>query len=439
MSNESSRKSQSWLERVQEQSWEPEILISGIILFGLFQIPPYIEEAMFYLENYSLTIFSGGTVNELLGALLLSANIWLIIGFTTHLVGRSIWVAYVGLSYVYKDGIVVSKLSYQDIFKEVVAKRGDYKKQIIKLEKFCSRIFAISFLLFMCVLGVTFFLLLLGGFIAFGIEFIPGFNSVLPFIDPILIVCAFILFIDFVTLGLFKRIPIVSKIYYPLYRVMSFLTLAPLYRSIYYGIVSNQKSWQVGLAMFLFAVITVFMGFSIREDQNLLNVMLLNPDADSEVLYHGHYQNMNEGNPSHRIQIPSDIIESNVLKVFVVHSTHYEEEQVMKRCNYQEMINNEMIDRDSFKIDCLKNFYSLKLDGEEVSYEYLFHERPQSGQSGVLAYLDISELEIGLHRLNLYYNFEVDGEDKPTEMAIVEFYKTIPQRHEHLENQTREN
>ncbi|MGB6035516.1 MAG: hypothetical protein WBG42_04560, partial [Cryomorphaceae bacterium] len=80
-------KHRNWLQRVQEQSWEPEILISGIVLFALIQIPPYIKEANEYLDLYSGWIFSSGNVDESLAAILLTANYWLILGFSIHLIG----------------------------------------------------------------------------------------------------------------------------------------------------------------------------------------------------------------------------------------------------------------------------------------------------------------------------------------------------------------
>jgi hypothetical protein len=438
MTNDSERKSQSWLERVQEQSWEPEILISGIILFGLFQIPPYIEQAMFYLENYSHLIFSGGTVDEGLGALLLTANIWLIIGFTTHLIGRSIWVAFVGMSYVYKDGIILSNLKYQENFKKAIAKNSDYKLLILRLERFCSRIFAISFLLFMCVVGISFFLVVVGFLIVLGLEFIPDFERFSPFIDPVITIVSLIYFIDFVGLGVLKRIPVFSKIYYPFYKVMSYLTLSPLYRSIYYGIVTNHKPWKVGLSMLAFAVITFLMGNNLRNEENFLDIMIFKTKSDDEEIYFGHYENLYGDHPSQRIQITSDVIESEVLRVFVVHRTQYEQEQILPLCNYDSLIEQEEIDKDSLVLECLTQFYDLKIDDAEVSENFLFHKNHRSGQVGLFAYLDISELEKGLHRLSLYYNFVVEGEEKPTEMAIVEFYKTQPSKKVIYENQTRE-
>ena len=43
--NQSNYSQLGWLKRIQEQSWEPEILISGIVLFALTQFPPLIREA----------------------------------------------------------------------------------------------------------------------------------------------------------------------------------------------------------------------------------------------------------------------------------------------------------------------------------------------------------------------------------------------------------
>jgi hypothetical protein len=48
-----------WLKRLQNESWEPEILISGIVIYGLFKVFPYLEELHRYLENYGSAFFRG--------------------------------------------------------------------------------------------------------------------------------------------------------------------------------------------------------------------------------------------------------------------------------------------------------------------------------------------------------------------------------------------
>ena len=157
MSNPSQQKQPDhWLARVQEQSWEPEIIISGIVLFALYQIPELIGRLAHFLTNYSLSIFSGGTADEALISLLMVANVWLIIGFTAHLFLRSVWVAYVGLSYVYKEGIRVDRLRFRERYKQLLFKDTGFRNNIIRLERVCSTTFAVSFLLFMCVVGAFF-------------------------------------------------------------------------------------------------------------------------------------------------------------------------------------------------------------------------------------------------------------------------------------------
>lgn len=426
----SSRNQQNgnWLKRVQEQSWEPEILISGIILFALFQIPPYIRQANDYLDLYSIMIFSDGNVDEILAALLLTANYWLILGFTTHLIGRSIWAAFVGLSYVYEGGIKTETLKYGDGYKKIIAKNVDYEALIIRLEKFCSRIFAISFLLFMCVLGVFFFLTVVGGIIALLLEIKPEWGGYDGYIDPILQTVGLIYLFDFVTLGLIKRIPYVNKVYYPFYRVMSFLTLAPLYRSIYYGFVTNHKSWKVGLGMLIFSVITFFMILSIDQRENPANVTKIDVDGGKKFLFPGNYLNLADGKPSKRLFIESDIIDRNVVKVFLVHGSQYEEDYILKKCNYNELAEKGNFNLDSLKIECLKFFYKLSLNGEEVKPNYLFSKHPSLGRKGLVAYLDLAHLPRGMHEITLEIDLtEEGGEMYLAQVAEVAFFKDAPQ------------
>jgi hypothetical protein len=416
----------NWLKRVQEQSWEPEILISGIVLFALFQIPPLIERAAEFLNLYSIMIFSDGNVDEVLAAILLAATYWLIFGFTTHLIGRSIWAAFVGLSYVYEGGIRVERLKFGEAYRDLISKNIDYEILIVRLEKFCSRIFAVSFLLFMCILGVFFFLTVVGGLIATILELKPEWIDYTHYIDPVLQVVGLIYLFDFVTLGLIKRIPFVNKIYYPFYRVMSFLTLAPLYRSIYYGFVTNHKSWKVGLGMLIFSAITFVMVQSINQEVNLADATVIDVTGGEDFLFPGNYANLANGDPSIRMVFESDIIERNVAKVFVVHGSLYEEEMVLKPCNYEELAESEKYDLDSLEMECLKRFYNLQLNGERIQPDYLFAEDRNLKRKGLVAYLDLAHLPRGMHEIRLYWNLIEDGETDSMLVADVEFFKTVP-------------
>jgi len=418
----------NWLQRVQEQSWEPEILISGIVLFALFQIPQLIRQGADFLDVYSIMIFSNGTFDETMSVVLLTANYWLIIGFTAHLISRSIWAAFVGLSYIYKDGIKLDRLNYGERYKRIIAKNRDYKAMIMPIERFCSGVFAISFLLFMCVIGTSFFFLVVGGLIALSLELFPDSIKYLDNIDPILIPIALIYLIDFVSLGLFKRIPIVNKIYYPFYRVMSVLTLSPLYRGIYYGIISNHKKWKVALGMLLFVASSLLIAESIQSESGLMNSFDLTADSDSskDYLFPGNYLNLAGSKPSKKLILESDIIDKNVAKVLLVSSGELEKESIIEGCNYNELAESGEHNLDSLTMECLKNFYRLELDGEEIYPDYLYYKDERINREGLMAYVDLSSLPRGIHEFKLYLKFIEDGEISERITADAEFFKEAP-------------
>jgi len=414
-----------WLARVQEQSWEPEIIISGIVLFALYQIPGLIGQLEHFLTNYSFSIFSAGTADDTLVSLLMVANIWLIIGFTAHLFLRSVWVAYVGLSYVYKEGIQVDRLRFRERYKQLLFQDTGFRSNIIRLEKVCSTTFAVSFLLFMCVLGAFFFLSVVAMLVALYVAWFPEHSS-LPWLDPLLQVIALVFIIDFITLGWLKRIPYFSKVYYPLYRLMGWLTLSPFYRRIYYGLISNHSKWKVAVGMIAFILISAFMASSIRWDTNAADVLSLRlSDTADQAVFPGHYENLMADRPSNAIQIPSDVIKENHLRVFVVHRSAFEERYIKPLCGYEARADS--ADEAELIMECLDAFYGLKVDGELVEPAFSYFHNAHTRQEGLLAYLDIAHLDKGLHTLTLVYNFyDEEGEYNAREVADVEFYKALP-------------
>lgn len=139
-------------------------------------------------------------------------------------------------------------------------------------------------------------------------------------------------------------------------------------------------------------------------------------------MYPGHYDNWSENQPSALISIPSDIIETSVLSVFIVHRSAYEERFIKPLCDYA--ARQDSIGQDSLTMDCLSRFYSLKIDDEPVEADFLFTRKRDPPQVGLQGYLDIEHLHKGMHTLELYYDFlEEDGSVRNSRMAKVEFYK----------------
>jgi len=418
----------AWLKRIQEGSWEPEILISGIVLFGLFKIYPLIDEFNYFLEFNSSLIFSGTNANDSLSSILKYANVILILGFVVHLLFRSVWAAFVGLSYVYPKGVNFERLNYPMRFQKHIKVGSNYTQHIIKLEKICSTLFAISFLVFMWLFGLVFFLLL----IILGIEItrlLAGTNDFsLSFLDNFITVTIIIMLLDLVTLGSLKRIPYFNRVFYPLYRFTGWITLSFLYRNIYYGLISNHKKWKVSLTIILFFVFSFFAVRGLQSRDFVIGrTIALVPKGDSQYrLDEGNYRDkVKNGSFSGYMHIDSYVCDKSYIELFVVHSTKYEQELILTSCDYENLNSEDGINIDSLKAKCLEKFYGIALDGQLLDDDFIYQRRSETGQDGLLSIVDISELEKGRHQIDLYYDF-FDQDQDTTRHELAEqifFYK----------------
>lgn len=416
-----------WLLRVQQQSWEPEILISGIVLFVLFQLPEKADYFGDYLMKFSYAVFSSGTLSLSIVAVIKIAIYWLIAGFSAHLFFRSLWVAFIGLSYVYPKGIKLEQLKYDKLYVGLVKRKESFEQTINKLEALCSSMFALSFLLFMLIIGVLsfiFFLLI----ILVPLSIYSPNNIIFKFLDRVINIPALVFFFDFLTLGLLKRIPIISKIYYPFYRIMSVLTLSFLYRNLYYHFISNHNKLKIAFFIFLFFSISIMMNASIRNNLSLFNAIELGEVKSSSMLLNQeHYEDKTNSNFIRSLRIESDVIKEPLLRVFIAHTSVNEEYGMKNTCLLPDSVSLKEVVTDQSKLACLNDFYKLGINDSIYISDYLFTYHPETKQPGLIAYLDISYLNKGLNTLKLYYRNSTESADSIPflEKSNVKFYKTL--------------
>lgn len=163
------------------------------------------------------------------------------INLLIHVILRGLWIGAIGLRYVSQD-IDYEALNYSEYFTESLRKKvGGFDDFIEKLEKICSVLFAYTFLLFLLFFSLAFFLLqliLLSNLIS---KF-QGINAMpLSFALLIYILLGFIVFIDFITVGILKKINdrTVNKIYNAIFTFYGWTTLTFLYRPLLYNFLDN--------------------------------------------------------------------------------------------------------------------------------------------------------------------------------------------------------
>lgn len=417
----------TWLQNLQQRSWEPEILISGIVLYGMFQVPSLLDELLFYFTENIDNLTNGG---DILIAILKIGVYWLIIGLILHLISRGIWIGVVGLSYTFPDGIRTERLNFQAKYLNTINRIPSFERIILRLEHLCSTLFSISFLLFMSLLGVYLYMFLLFLCPILLLFFINSdlvlSDASTPYIDAYetaLLVIGTIGIIDFVTLGYFRRFKLIATLFWPLAKLFSYVTLARYVRPTYYALVTNLNRWWIFGFLLAFLVIS---NFGINANQGstpseFFTRITVWSDAKGAEAFEGYYQDKTAARPSVNIQIPSDIIKDDVLKVFIPARIQYQD-SLMKYIKYDSImeLSEEDLKIESYFLEQLAEFYTLSIDDSTFATKMYFQKNSATGQKGYLTYLNISYLTPGLYELKLSRPSEMY--ENPT-MAIVPFYK----------------
>jgi hypothetical protein len=135
------------LPRDTTPTWEIELLVSGIVLVGLMQIPPWLRAQWLHLEPHSsvITQIIGGAT-----MLITAAALYALIGcFLVHLALRGYWVALVGADSVFPHGVRWDKQrEYGPIQSELTQARvRPLRSFVARADNAASLVFATGFVL----------------------------------------------------------------------------------------------------------------------------------------------------------------------------------------------------------------------------------------------------------------------------------------------------
>lgn len=401
------------LKRLQEESWQLELLISGFAIFGLITTFPYVQKETYEAINaqqlYKGTIF---------GISLISCSI-LIFNLLLHVFLRGIWIGALGLRYVSGD-IDYDSLKYSQRFTKYLKKRvGSFDKYIATLEDYCSVIFAISFLLIFYVLAITFTILviILIATQIIGNDNLPNWlSSGVGITLQVFISIGMILtFIDFITLGFLKRKKWLSFIYFPVYWVFSFITLSFLYRPLVYNFLDNKFGKRLS-----FALIPFYIVIALTLSLNYKSSNYFNSDTNSSeiVANNNNYDDLvKENGIPDQITIQSKVITDAFVKIHVGFSENIENRIFNFNPSLKPKNDNRGLKiffssndwsnfskRDSIRKEYIKTFnsiYSIRIDSTNYKTEFVFIKSDNDERYGFETFISTNKLNDGKHLLKL--------------------------------------
>ena len=312
------------LDKLQQESWQLELLISGFAILGLFSATDTLA-LKFQIAEHDKHL------TESLVWLAANVSCWILItNLLIHVILRGLWIGALGLRYVSND-IDYEELNYSTKFTKYLKKRiGSFDDYIATLEDYCSIVFAVSFLFvfyflasFLCLV-----LLLVIIFIFLDNDFSGNWELVFQFIGIGLIIFTiigmFLTFLDFITQGFLKRKKGTSKLYFPIYRIFNIITLSFLYRPLVYNFLDNKFGKRLS-----FVLVPVYLGilylssFSYTES----NYLSTKTRSSRFVANAGNYEDLiiEKNDFVNRATVQSKVITDNYLKIFVVYRDNVED------------------------------------------------------------------------------------------------------------------
>lgn len=407
-----------WLEKLQGNSWQIEMLIAGGVVYTLYQLPEYFRK--YFIIAYESIGLTDALVVYLLSAYVLTRL--LLIGFTVNLLLRAVWVAYIGIYASFPTGINQNHPKDGAWYTQKRAKQLSVRDILDRLEMACNTTYSLSILL--CLITIS--VLILMGIVIALINALPFYS----FMDTAPFKYSFILVCMLMVLGTFERLihrslarrPNALKWNRRFFKVIDYISLAFLYKGAWLTLSSNIKAWKIqALVLFYFGIALLlsinqigdylntngFFNYDPMEKRDFLEI----PTA-YRVSYNKYYNTLPDKN-SFALEgcISSDVIKDRFMWVFVPYwntmdkalGRHFKKYQVPLSFSSLDTLANDnywekRIYTDSLHKVALADFFTVIIDQDTIKgIKWFKHQLPKTAEKGFIAYLDTDSLSVGEH------------------------------------------
>lgn len=422
MENSTQDKS-NWLQELSSQSWNLELLVSGVAIFSTSFLPDLIEQAIaYYFENYQAgnELITNIVLPTLAFSFAKASAYLLIITFFVHFILRAFWIAMLGLRAVFPQGI-----NYDNIPNTNSELKETYKKKfgtldgfLVRLDKICSQIFSIAFILVLFSVMLTVLYLL---------SFL--FNVVLKTYKPELYTnVSYILgitLIIFIVLGLlitflaskekYRENPIISKLL-KVYISSSTWMYVGMYKPIQYinfVFASNlpRKKYYLStsilmITMFVFAFSIYIQKLLQHNETPFFESRNFYSSGSSDYrLKSNYYDNQRLGEENvWEASIQADVIQEPFIKLFINYNKVLDA-NLAKICKEPKMPENlkkfeKRLLKDKANLECLGQYFQIALNDSTLQQVEFFYDQHGVAQTkGLTTYLSSEKCKIGRNTL----------------------------------------
>lgn len=436
-----------WLKKLEQESWQLELLVSGFTIFLLISaydgLIGYAQEFQFHFDPQGT--FYGATI--MLLYVISACILVLIVNLVLHLLFRGFWIGAIGLRSV---GPVLSfqKLNYHTYFADRIEKTMvSMDDLIVRLDRLCSVIFSFTFLIIF--LFLSFFIYIMAFALVVWVlkwlqvispDWLTGVVQVILVIVILFWLLGGIMYMfDSLSLGLLKKIKWLRKVYYPIYVLFSTITLSFLYRSIYYNLIAKFPKAIIRLILVLYVLVIIFLPFFELDDYRYF------PDNFTTYAIDTEYYDDQRLDKSYitAASIPSMSVKDGFLPLFVRYNVS-DNVALAQSCPEFEpakkgglkhgidigkgniLLTNPDVEEPfpEKALDCLLDFYSFSIDNKLYQPDKaFFYIHPNKDEKGVLMMVNIQNLPIGPHSIKVSRQILQDSVLKKEDYANIPFWR----------------
>lgn len=406
------------LSRRTTPTWEVELLISGVAVFAMLQLPGWLDDQVFALEPRLDDDWRMVMVLSYFYAK--SAAVVLAATFAMHLLLRAQWIALVGVHSVYPQGIQLERLRMGPIQRAIEAQRqGTTEAAIERADNRSSVVFAIGVsvaLITITVCVVVFGVLLLATLATKGLHWQVQpiwlmFGTFAAFMLPFV-------FAAYLDQHLPNGIRPGTQAHGILVRVLRFYTRAGMSRSnnrIVAILGSNggdRRMLATTFGVMLASIIGVCTAYEVMRTDSLIGSYSGFPDAGALAVNPAHYDDQRDpARDKTRPYLQSAIVTGPYLKLVVPYQPRRDEAAMRNRCSDK----TRGLEGDALakaQLACLQELHRVTLDGKPLAHlRYEIASDPRTDLPALLAMIDVRELPQGRHELRV--DRPLPGDRKP--------------------------
>tara|TARA_R110002074_G_scaffold86875_1_gene191756 strand:- start:32482 stop:33804 length:1323 start_codon:yes stop_codon:yes gene_type:complete len=401
------KKTLKWLQRLKEESWEAELLVSAIAIFGTFQLFALVEWVTNrYIELLPIEQYKYGYFIVFMGLLAVSI---LVSMFVIHFFLRAYWIGLVGLNSVFPDyGLEDS--AYSKIYTEkILGILPRQEETIQKVDELCSVIFSAAFtiLLIYAYLAVSMSIYMLI------YNLLSAYVNAYVILAPValigLLVVVQTIFGIVGNLKQFKNNVAIQTWLFKVVKLATMVTYGPLYKnllqvSMVFG--SNFKKKKSLVALILLFFVSGMCVANVKVNDTNIFYLIQQDVHYADQMHLSYYYDQNPEN-SFLVtpQIQSDIIEGKTVKLFIPifnNERNYQDKTCGEYVDDEQldMVDNKILAR-KFYLDCYQKYHKIKVNGATVNVDFLKKNHQTSEQFGMVGFIDKELLRKGKNTIEV--------------------------------------